>query len=733
MGAAQVGILDIKSYQILGMGDSMAFNDRFFPLSPMKQVDKPIRIMAFDTEDNGSGVGTNFIVGCIYEGESPEEQHIFWSRRAMRDYIFRHHNYSTMAVAHNLRYDLDNIDYPEKTAERLHAKTKLIGAVYHYGHKMQMRMLDTGNFFVGASIHSLGNQLSADNPGRFDKLGCTCDIKKAKDGSLPYDDEGLCKTCGMFAVGYLHGKTAYQIPQKARRHIEEYCMRDAEICYRTMRKLMEMSYTHKTRFKAFTAPSLACRIFRTNYMKTPWKKREMLINDVERLAYYGGRTEVFDYRYFEYVYTEDIKSSYPRAMHDEIYPFPPNVYHMKLPLSRALQYEGISLVKVRVPPMHIPPLPYRRGDGKLIFPVGTWVGAYCHPELKMAMRHGVEILECYDSLIYPDTFTPFSGYIKEFYQKKETTKGIEKDFYKHLLNDLSGKWGEKRIATLTWKEDDPKLADIICQCDKSMAGKLPLSSPGTNLCSGCCLPAIRFSNCESHDGYLTIAGCRQTDPKNAFPVLIAYITAYGRIKLFEERLSEGNTGKTIIYSDTDSAMSDHRFTFRTGVELGDWDMQTYEGFLAYAPKYYDFAWKEYVKKDPKTGVEYMKREQGMLKLKGIPRRHEIVYDCPYCLHGWETPEEVWKTNGNFCCNCYAKLSDDCKRYKFERPLKTSEAERRHMAPNTWVTVKKHIKKIDDKRIKESDGTSSPVSIDDTATASFIGLLEKKKVSATDGL
>jgi len=699
----------------------MTFRDRFFPLKPLKSSEKPIRIMAFDTEDNGTGVGTNFICGCVYEGPDPKDQHVFWSRRTMRNHIFSQHRYSTVAVAHNLRYDLDNIDYPEKTAERLTVKTRLIGAVYHYGKKMQMRMLDTGNFFVGASIDSLGKQLSIDNPGRFDKLGCKCfDPSHPGKNWSNFNDEGICRECQMFCVHYLKNKNPYSIPQKVRSHIEEYCMRDAEICYITIKKIMQMTMEHKTRFKSFTAPSLACRIFRTKHMPGSWHKRHILINDMERLAYYGGRTEVFDYRYFEHINAEDIRSSYPKAMHDGIFPFPSNFEIRNLPIGTALEDEGISLVRVRVPHMNIPPLPYRHSDGKLIFPTGEWTAAYTHPEIRMALRHGVEILACHESMIYPDTFEPFKGYVSEFYHKKDTTSGIEREFYKLLLNGLSGKWGEKRISSITLKADDPKLADLLCQCDKHHPDTYePEPIPGTNMCNACDKPIIEFSHIETDNGYTSVIGCRQPDPKNAFPILIAYITAYGRIKLFEDRLMNGNKGDTIVYADTDSTMSDHIYNLNTGPALGDWECQTYEGFIAFAPKYYDFGYKEY-EKDGK-----LMRTKGNLKLKGIPKRHEIVYDCPFCLNGWETPEEVFLTNGGFCCNCYAKLSEDDKRYKFERPLKTSEAERRHMNPNTWIIVKKHISKIDSKRTKNNDGTSTPLHINGSDYQSFTDLLKKK--------
>lgn len=686
----------------------MSFHDMFYPLRPIssdKPAPRPL-IMAFDTEDNGTGVGTNFICGCVYEGSDASRQHVFWSREEMRRHIFKQHKYTTIAVAHNLRYDLDNIDYPEKTAERLHAKTKLIGAVFKFGDNKQMRLLDTGNFLVGASIHTLGEQLG------YKKLGCRCEVSS-------YKSDGICQKCDMLNIACVRNKKPDEISAEAKANIAEYCMRDSEICYRTIEKLIEMTYDNQTRFRCYTAPSLACKIFRTKYMDRPWKKRTMLCNDIERLAYYGGRTEVFDYRYFEYVHAEDIKSSYPKAMHDEIYPYPSNPVHVRFGIFDALEYEGISVVRVRVPEMHIPPLPYRRDkDGKLLFPVGEWTAAYTHPEIRMAIEHGVEILDCMESIIYPDTFRPFTGFIDKFYNLKESTKGIEREFYKLLCNSLSGKWAEKRISNLTLKQDDPAIVDLICQCHLD-TGSTPDPIPGTNLCSTCEKPSLAHSDVEKDGDYISLMGCRQQDPKNAFPILIAYITAYGRIKLYNERLCYGNHNNTVIYGDTDSAMSTNPSSFATGPNLGDWDRVTYEGFIAYAPKYYDFGFKECWK----NGA--MSRTPGVLKLKGVPRKHEIIYECQLCFgDAAETPEEVWKTNGGFCANCYLRLDDSSKRYKFERPLKTSEAERRHMNPNTWVIVKKHVSRLDNKRTRNRDDTSSPIRVYGTNYDSFTQILKK---------
>jgi hypothetical protein len=432
----------------------MGFKDHFFPLKPMVKPPAMPHIIAFDTEDNSLGAPHNFICGCVYEGADPIQQYVFWNRDAMRKHIFDERRYATIGVAHNLAYDLWNIDYPENTCELINGKSKLIGATYKYGKRQQMRFLDTGNFFIGASIHSLGEQLG------YQKIGCKCE-------QHDFNDNGICPTCGMFSVHYLKNKRQCEIQDDTRQIIAEYCMRDAEICYRTMKKIIDMTYMYKTRFKCFTAASLAMRIFRTNFMKGRWKKRSMKINDIERLSYYGGRTEAFDYRMHESVFAEDIRSSYPSAMMKFTYPYPVNPIRVIYTLDEALKHEGISLVTVRVPlDMHIPPLPYRREDGRLLFPVGTWTAAFTHPEIKMAIKHGVEILEIHESLIYSNTFSPFKDFVGTFYKLKDSTKGIEREFYKLLLNCFSDdttiltKDGHKNIK-------DVKTGDLVYSMNPS--------------------------------------------------------------------------------------------------------------------------------------------------------------------------------------------------------------------------------------------------------------------------
>lgn len=617
-------------------------------LTPLKPSNSTPKIIAFDTEDNGQGAPNNFICACFYDGD---HKHVFWDRSEARAFIFNRQRTPTIFFAHNLAYDLANVDYPEGTAKLIPIATRLIGAKYkHPKSNTLYQFMDTGNFFVGASIESLGEQLG---------------YPKIK-----------------FDVSRIKNKTPDQLDEQTKEELSFYCMRDAEICYKTALHLVTLTHQNKTKFKAYTAPALSMRIFRTNFLHEPIICRKQRINDYERKSYYGGRTEVFDYRYHDEVDYEDIKSSYPTAMRYKHYPYPPSFKLLtNADWSSIRNMEGVSLVTVDVPNnLHIPPLPYRRkDDGRLIFPVGRWSGAYAHNELRMAEQYGVTIRALHQSLVYSKTFTPFVDYVDTFYPLKESTTGIIREYNKLMLNGLSGKFGEKRKAIYRMKLEDLR----VCCC------AIPPEPVDGNMCPACKRLQLEGTTPIEPDnnGWISILGSKLPDPKHTFPILISYICAYGRIKLYDERLSKCDA----IYCDTDSDVSVTSPGINTGKNLGNWEIAHYREFVAYAPKYYHYKYK-----DKKTG-----EWKTMLKLKGVPGRHTIIYVCEDC--------DTHNTD-KMCSKCKAILDDRHKRYSFDRPLKLAEAIRRKLAPNQWRNVIKQITTTDNKRIKHNDGTSSPIRI-----------------------
>ena len=373
----------------------------------------------------------------------------------------------------------------------------------------------------------------------------------------------------------------------------------------------------------------------------------MEVNDFERRGYYGGRTEVFDYRFWEQPVYEDINSSYPSIMLNKPVPHPDKWAIIKQNWDSIRESEGISVVRVDVPKMDIPPLPYRTQAGKLLFPYGTWIAAYTHPELRMAEKYGVKIKEVLKTIVYEHTFNPFEEYIRSFHTLKNSSAGLNRNFYKLLLNSLSGKFGEMREETIRINVKTSKM----CECGKS-------SGLTCSKCGGYNLYDVQINSIEGD--WISITGGRLPDPKHSFPVIIAYIAAYGRIKLYEERLSKV---KTPIYCDTDCCVCEESSGFNTGPELGQWEPEEIYDFQAYAPKFYNCS--------------------GKMKLKGVPKKHRMVSE----------PKQL--------------------KFYYEKPLKLAEAIHQKEKPNLWKEVEKIVTFEDSKRRKTKSGTSYPVKINET--------------------
>lgn len=635
--------------------------------TPLRPSTTPIKIIAFDTEDNSQGAPANFICACFY---SDDEQRTFFVREQAREYMLAKRNEPVVFFAHNLAYDLANLDYPEGDIKQMVTHGKLIGGLYKYGTRIS-RFMDTGNFFVGASIHSLG-KLFGDDKLDFD----ISKIKNKDPPDIPFDIKTECAL---------------------------YCMKDAKICYMTAKKIVDLCNKHQTRFKSFTSGSLSLRLFRTCYMDNEWECRSQYINDCERSAYYGGRTEVFNYNKHGSVYYEDINSSYPTAMFHKQFPVPWSYTLLKHQDWNTIKNTmGISLVTIYVPEMRIPPLPYKRTDtGKLIFPTGKWTSSYVHEELVMAERYGCKVLQMHETVLYGETFNPFKDYVSDMHKLKSSAPnpGIERDFYKMMMNSLSGKLGEKRDTCIRLHVDDVKCC--LCPTTEYDNDSKCTKCGGYNICGKTLEP--------DENGWVNIIGSRQPDPPHSFPCLIAYITAYGRIKLYEDRLQHQDA----IYCDTDSCISETDHPDNRGNELGQWDTKIVRDFMAYAPKFYTM----------------YDNEKFKLKLKGVPKRHTFFYICPN-NHKHISPPCIGKCPINhsestiLCATCQSPIAENQKFYAYEKPMRLSEAIHRKKAPNKWESLEKIVSIFDNKRLKLPNGDSTPIYIQDNDVSSFSEQIEK---------
>lgn len=697
-------------------------------LTPLAKSTSETEIIAFDTEDNGRGVSNkigdpnNFICASFYSqkkiGKNEYEtlQKSFFDRDEAREFILQKRSHPVIFFAHNLAYDLGNMDYPEGCMEQIVTKSKLVGATYRYNKKV-IRFMDTANFFAFQTIHALGKMVGVN------KIGCQCEIYGFNQ------ETGLCDKCNDFTIKSIKDKTHKDLTRTLLDNCVSYCVKDAEICFKTANNLLSLCNENQTRFKSYTNGSLSLRVFRTNFMTQPWKVRPQRINDFERTAYYGGRTEVFNYNKHPEVHYEDITSSYPTAMYYKMLPVPWSCSTMKNPTwSKIKDFQGISLVTIKAPKLKMSQaLPYKTPEeGKLIFPHGKWTASYVHEELKMAEKYGYEIEEVHDCILYSESFNPFKEYIDCFFKKKnqcskckcsekglnpifidnqcsicsghiDDSRAIEREFYKLLMNSLSGKLGEKRDKCIRVLEKD----FMLCYCENT--------SYKDFVCTKCNKYKITTQTYEpDENGWININIGRSPDPVHSFPCLIAYITAYGRIKLFEDQLRHQDA----IYCDTDSYVSTVKHEVNRGKELGQWDAKPVQNFIAYSPKFY------YMEENGKP----------YLKLKGVPKSHIFFYRC-INGHITKSPPCVKKCTINhheqikFCSECNEKVNTgDC--YYYDRPLKMAEAIRRKKKPNMWQTLEKIVSLDDNKRVKLPNGDSEPIFINDVSVFSFNEQIEK---------
>jgi len=561
-----------------------AFRGKFGRLNG-RVVRRPV--LAFDTEDNSRG---KFILGAAYgdfvsrsDGRLKHVEKVFYDKKEMADFLMIP-RYG-LTVAHNLEYDINNIE-PYIRGKRLYSKSRMV--CFSVPYRVVRRAVGgkTKEYTERMLFYDTLNHLKLSLKEAGELVG----LKK-----LPFNPEN-----------------------------PTYCLRDAEITYRYAARLQNIYNSLGGNFKA-TIASTAMDIFRRKYLDVQINPIDDVQNKLEREAYYGGRCENFVRGKRYGVWYIDVNSLYPSILFSEVFPHPNSInYNGDLETAKF----GIIWATVKTPDVMYPILPLRINN-KLCFPIGTFKGVWCLNEFRYAMQNGYELVKLHKFVEYDSGFSPFKEYIAELHglKVKSREKSIEYIFYKTLMNALYGKFGESNeIETYAGRLDD-------------YSGSL----------DGC--PLIKSVNGVD---YLVLKGAEITYPIYSFPVIAAYVTAYGRIAL-HKKIVETNA----IYCDTDSVFTLERPKMGSG--LGEWVLKAkYDWVKFLAPKNYE------------TPTQ--------LKLKGVPKS--------------------------------AKLTKNGK-YSYKKPLRFREMLRRKekFLFNTWINVEKEVKiGKNDKRVFYIDGNSTPIRV-----------------------
>ena len=369
--------------------------------------------------------------------------------------------------------------------------------------------------------------------------------------------------------------------------IKEYNLRDSYITYKFMSFLIPAFENLGATFKQ-TIASTSMSLFRNKYLEDEYHQPDEDILLKQFNAYYGGRTEAFKRGYFENQYYYDFNSLYPSVMRDFEYPDPNTLRINRSGHIRYIkEYEGVSHVDIYCPYMQYPLLPYRREDGRLIFPVGHFSGWYSHQELNKALELGYKITMIHETMYYTKTCNPFKGFINDLYNlrlKYKSENNIMEYVVKITMNSLYGKFCQK------FKDKDNVVHESSINIE-DVKGSF-----------------------EFIGNYIKIKQDAKPSPF-CVPIWGLYISAYARLKMHDAILKSKP-----IYCDTDSIIT--RQELNTSNELGalKLEMKIDKGIVV-RPKFYALVSNE----EEIVKIKGLGKRLSYLEFMGLLKEGEIEY------------------------------------------------------------------------------------------------------------
>ncbi len=319
--------------------------------------------------------------------------------------------------------------------------------------------------------------------------------------------------------------------------LKNYCHRDVEITVESVLKYMRFQKEHDTGRFGMTKASQAMNAYRHRFMPTAIHlHREESIIDLERKAYFGGRTEAYRMgrvpgKGFTFL---DINSMYPHVMREFRYPKQILMYYEE-PDERILARWLESTCMVAEVEIDTPdPIYALRRGSKVVFPIGRFKTFLCTRGIETAIKRN-HLLKIHRLAVYEPAYL-FRGYVDYWYplkaHYKETGNDVYRSLVKKMLNSLYGKFGEKKpIEEIV---DEPYPLE-------------PYRMENFDLTTG-----KRWI--ETHLFGKTISCYGWEEGNRSFPAVAAHVCEYGRLLLWDIIESIG-TDK-VYYCDTDSVAID---------------------------------------------------------------------------------------------------------------------------------------------------------------------------------
>lgn len=355
----------------------------------------------------------------------------------------------------------------------------------------------------------------------------------------------------------------------------EYARRDVQILLVGLPRLFDMLSEHFSVTAGATTAGTAIKAWQRSLPKEtifnplPYGELELFI----RQAYYGGLVFLTSQKVHRDVCTYDLNSSYPASMCE-----------FGVPYGRAVRSRdyceglmGIYRARVRAPEnLVVPILPARDQRGGMRWYGGEFETVVTNRELIFAAKHGYEILEIYEGIVFEETVYPFNDFVDKCKLIRKFFKGKPEEMLAKLMqNSVYGKFGTRRERL--------RMLQAAALDDEDLLGAIPYDEAGH-----------WYTKKELDEEMLCM------------PHWAVFITAHSRLRLLQAVYAVGP--ENCIYGDTDSITIRRGFEhlINIGDEYGQWKLEKeWDYFRAIAPKVY-------------TGVLKDGKFKGAAK--GLPRK-----------------------------------------------------------------------------------------------------------------
>lgn len=411
---------------------------------------------------------------------------------------------------------------------------------------------------------------------------------------LPHSLRSLCEN---FKVAHQKLEVDYDAIKCVTPELREYLEHDCKGLHQCIERYYEWDLI-KDAGPSFTIAGQAMKILRL-FIKDPIPGLSQSIDSFVRVAYFGGRTEIFkplfDGRSFSKIekklYCFDVNSLYPTVMRAHDYP------------GRFLRYTytyerdeiGFYDATVEVPKgMYVPPLGVVHeieGSKKFIFPTGVFSGRWSTCELNYAESIGVKILSTGKGAIFENAGPIFRNFVDTLYQIRQEAPrdSVDNVLAKLILNSCYGRFGLQRMREMI-------------EMDEGQMGAIPLCEIGP------LNRRIRLVKVPKEvESFTNVA-------------VAAWVTSQARIhmhKIYVKCQDE------LYYTDTDSLFTTMIFEDEAG--LGALKLE-YESDSAcfLLPKTYKAGKKVVMKGFDRKKIQHFSQEDFLTALEGDLRRLKII-------------------------------------------------------------------------------------------------------------